>query len=72
MVESSPWKLSYTKQALKDAKKLSNAGLKNQAFWQDVAIIGGIIYLIGADVARPQVQAKEDLKASGKGKPKRD
>ena len=31
MVESSPWKLSYTKQALKDAKKLSNAGLKDQA-----------------------------------------
>ena len=31
MVESSPWMLRYTKQALKDAKKLSQAGLKNQA-----------------------------------------
>ena len=31
MVESSLWMLRYTKQALKDAKKLSQAGLKNQA-----------------------------------------
>lgn len=31
MVESQPWELRYTKQALKDAKKLSAAGLKEQA-----------------------------------------
>jgi hypothetical protein len=31
VVESQPWELRYTKQALKDAKKLSSAGLKEQA-----------------------------------------
>ena len=24
-------------------------------FWQDVAIIGGILYLVGADIGRPAV-----------------
>ena len=27
----------------------------NTAFWQDLAIIGGIVYLIGADVGKPHV-----------------
>jgi toxin YoeB len=30
VVESQPWELRYTKQALKDAKKISSAGLKEQ------------------------------------------
>jgi toxin YoeB len=30
VVESQPWELRYTKQALKDTKKLSAAGLKEQ------------------------------------------
>lgn len=31
MVDSPLWELRYTKQALKDAKKLSSSGLKQQA-----------------------------------------
>ncbi len=30
-------------------------GLSNTDFWQDVAIIGGIIYLMGADVGKRTV-----------------
>lgn len=30
-------------------------GLSNTGFWQEVAIIGGIIYLMGADVGKPVV-----------------
>ncbi len=39
MVESQPWELRYTKQALKDAKKLSSANYD---------------YLTGSDIIIPQ------------------
>lgn len=49
-------------------------GLKNTGFWQDVAIIGGIVYLMGADVctpcAKPAKQSENSEPKKG-GKPKR-
>ena len=43
-------------------------GLKSHGFWQELAIIGGVIYLMGADVARPKPVAA----ATDASKKKRD